>query len=260
MSEPGTRFETRDGIARITFDNPGAHNALTRQMWYELRDAAREIARDRSIRAVIMRGAGGKAFVSGTDISGFAKFTSGRDGVAYENDIDECMSAVDAIPVTTIAVVDGWAIGGGLNIAAACDFRIATPDARFGSPIGRTLGNCLSALSLARIGAAVGVTVAKRMVLLGEIVQAPELLSSGFLLKVAERDAIDAEVEAVARRAAENAPLTTSTTKETVRRMTLGSLPEIEALIERVYGSEDFRSGVQAFLGKTKTVPQWTGS
>lgn len=259
MSDARTIVEKVDGIARITFHNPGAHNALTRQMWHQMRDAAREIAGDASIRAVIFRGAGGKAFVSGTDISGFAKFTSGRDGVAYENDIDECMVAVDALPMTTIAVVDGWAIGGGLNIAAACDFRVATPDARFGSPIGRTLGNCLSALSLARIGAAVGVGVAKRMVLLGEIVHAPELLASGFLLKVAERDAIDAEVDAVARRAVENAPLTTATTKETVRRMTLENLPQIEGLIERVYGSDDFNDGVRTFLGKTKTVPDWRG-
>jgi enoyl-CoA hydratase len=251
----------RDGeTARIIFHNPDAHNALTRQMWRDMRDAVRDITSDHSVRVVIFRGAGGKAFVSGTDISGFTKFTSGRDGVAYENDIDDCMLAIDEIPVTTIAVIDGWAVGGGLNIASACDFRIATPDARFGSPIGRTLGNCLSALSVARIGGALGISIAKRMVLLGEIVQAPELLSSGYLLRVVEREAIDAEVEGVARRAAENAPLTTRTTKETMRRINMGNLPDIEALIECVYGSDDFRSGVREFLAKTKTVPKWTGT
>jgi enoyl-CoA hydratase/carnithine racemase len=260
MTEPRIIFEKHGELARITFHNPEAHNALTRKMWHDMRDAARDITSDHSVRVVIFRGAGGKAFVSGTDISGFTKFTSGRDGIAYEKDIDDCMQAVDEIPATTIAVIDGWAVGGGLNIASACDFRIATPDARFGSPIGRTLGNCLSASSLARIGSALGATVAKRMVLLGEIVQAPELLSNGFLLRVVERETIDAEVEGVARRAAENAPLTTRTTKETLRRITMGNLPDIEPLIEQAYGSNDFKSGVREFLARTKTVPSWTGT
>ena len=202
MTAPRIVYETVGDVAHIRFDNPQAFNALTKQMWLDMRDAARAIADDPTIRVAVFRGRGGKAFVSGTDISGFATFTSGADGIAYEQEIDDCMRALDAVPVTTIAVVDGWAVGGGLNIAAACDFRIATPDARFGSPIGRTLGNCLSALSLARIGGAIGVAMARRMVLLGEIITAPELVAGGFLLRVVERDAIDAEIETLCRRAA----------------------------------------------------------
>ena len=260
MSGPGIILEKRDQVAHVVIDNPAAHNALTSGMWLELRDAARAVADDPSIRVAVFRGAGGKAFVSGTDISGFAKFTSGADGVAYERNGDACMRALDEIPVTTIAVIDGWAIGGGLNIASACDFRIATPDARFGSPIGRTLGNCLSAQSLARIGGAVGVQIARRMVLLGEILTAPELLACGFLLRVVERDAMEAEIEALCRRAAENAPLTTRATKTTLREMLLAKLPDDEATIRQVYGSDDFRRGVSDFLAKTKAVPGWTGS
>src|SRR5690606_20885326 len=124
-----------------------------------------------------------------------------------------------------------------------CDFRIATSDARFGSPIGRTLGNCLSALSLARIGGAIGVSIAKRMVLLGEVISAQELQSTGYLLKMVERDELDAAVEEVCARAAENAPLTTRATKETLRRMTLENLPDVEGIIEQVYGSADFKRG-----------------
>jgi len=251
---------TRDGAAvHVRFNNPAAHNALTGAMWLVLRDTARAIAEDRSVRAVTFRGTGGKAFISGTDISKFADYREGAQGVAYEREIDECMGAVDAIPCTTIAVVEGWAVGGGLNISAACDFRIATPDARFGSPIGRTIGNCLSAASVARIGGAVGVSVARRMVLLGEIVGAEELRASGFLLKVVERDALDAEVAALCVRAMENAPLTTGVTKETLRRMTFDALPAIEPLIEQVYGSADFRRGVADFLARTKRVPAWRG-
>jgi enoyl-CoA hydratase/carnithine racemase len=259
MSGARLIYEKRGDEAHIRFDNPAAHNALTSQMWHDLRDAAYDIAADRSIRVAVFRGVGGKAFISGTDISKFADYDSGEQGVEYERDIDLCMGAIDAIPCTTIAVVEGWAVGGGINISSACDFRIATPDARFGSPIGRTIGNCLSAASVARIGGAVGVQFAKRMVLLGEFLTADQLLASGFLLKVVEREALDAEAAALARRAAENAPLTTRTTKETIRQMTFGTLPDIEAPIADVYGSADFRRGVADFLAKTKRVPDWTG-
>ena len=259
MSEPRIHFDKAGSVAHIRFDNPQAFNALTSQMWLDMRDAARAAAADPEIRVVTFRGVGGKAFVSGTDISGFTKFTGGADGVAYEERIDECMRALDEIPATTVAIVDGWAVGGGLNIAAACDFRIATPDARFGSPIGRTLGNCLSPLSLARIGGAIGVAFAKRMVLLGEIVPAPELLASGFLLKVVQREALDEAVEAVCARAAENAPLTTRAVKEMLRRMTLEDLPAFDEIVEEVYGSDDFRRGVEAFMARTKIVPAWSG-
>jgi enoyl-CoA hydratase len=251
---------TRDGpAAHVRFNNPAAHNALTSQMWLDLRDAARGFAADPSIRVVTFRGVGGKAFISGTDISKFADYTTGQQGVDYERGIDECMAAVDQIPCTTIAAVEGWAVGGGINIASACDFRIATPDAKFGSPIGRTIGNCLSAASVARVGGAVGVQFAKRMVLLGEMLTADELLASGFLLKLVERDAMDVELAALCARAAENAPLTTRTTKETIRRMTFDDLPQIEALISQVYGSADFQRGVADFLAKTKRVPDWQG-
>jgi enoyl-CoA hydratase/carnithine racemase len=246
--------------AHVWFDNPGAHNALTSEMWIDLRDAARAIAADPGIRVVTFRGKGGKAFIAGTDIAKFADYKTGAQGTDYERGIDECMAAVDAIPCTTIAIVEGWAVGGGLNIASACDFRIATPDAKFGSPIGRTIGNCLSAASLARIGGAVGVQLAKRMILLGTFLTADQLLASGFLLKVCEPDTLEDEVAALCARAAENAPLTTRATKESIRRMTFGDLPEIEDLIAQVYGSADFRRGVADFLARTKQVPDWSGN
>jgi enoyl-CoA hydratase/carnithine racemase len=256
----GRILVTREGpAAHVRFDNPAAYNALTTQMWLDLRDVARGFSEDPSIRVVTFRGTGGKAFISGTDIAKFAGYRTGEQGVEYEREIDDCMGAVDAIPCTTIAAVEGWAVGGGINIASACDFRIATPDAKFGSPIGRTIGNCLSAASVARIGAAVGVQFAKRMVLLGEMLTADQLLASGFLLKLTPREEMETELAALCARAAENAPLTTRVTKETIRRMTFGQLPEIEGLIAQVYGSTDFRRGVSHFLAKTKRVPDWTG-
>jgi enoyl-CoA hydratase/carnithine racemase len=260
MSE-GRLIHERDGVvARILFSNPGAHNALTAQMWRDLRDCCVKIAQDSSVRVVVFRGAGGKAFVSGTDISGFAGFATGADGLVYEQGIDDCMAAVDALPVPAIAVVDGWAVGGGLNIAAACDFRVATPAARFGSPLGRTIGNCLSMSSYARIVSAVGADVARRMLLLGELLTAQELLEKGFLYRVADSTSLDAEVSALCERAAANAPLTTKATKEALRRWRSASLPNIDDLIALVYGSSDFKLGVRNFLGSGRQPPDWSGS
>jgi len=176
MSEGRILFEKQGNVAHVRFDNPAAYNALTHRMWMDLRDTCRTIAGDHDIRVVTFRGMGGKAFISGTDIGDFVDFATGGQGVAYERGIDEYMAAVDAIPVTTIAVVEGFAVGGGINISSACDFRIATPGAKFGSPIGRTIGNCLSASSLARISSAVGLQIARRMVLLGELIEASEML------------------------------------------------------------------------------------
>jgi len=254
-----THLERDGAIARVRFDNPAAHNALTHQMWVDLHHICLTLAADPSVRVVTFRGTGGKAFISGTDISGFADFKSGADGVAYENEIDIFMRSIDSIPAITIAIVEGWAVGGGINISSACDFRIATPNAKFGSPIGRTIGNCLSSSSYARVGGAVGVQIAKRMVLLGEMITAQELLDSGFLYKIVEPEELDAAVETLVQRAAENAPLTTRTTKEAIRRMTFDGLPDIQDLIARVYGSNDFRRGVQEFLAKTKKTPNWSG-
>jgi enoyl-CoA hydratase/carnithine racemase len=251
----------RDGpVARVLFDHPGAHNALTHQMWLDLRDECKRLADDPAIRVVVFRGVGGKAFVSGTDISGFAGFTSGEQGIGYERGIDECMAAVDALPMTAVAAIDGWAVGGGLNIASACDFRIATATARFGSPLGRTIGNCLSMSSYARIVSAVGAAAARRMILLGEMITAQELLGNGFLYRVVDSANLEDEVRTLCERAAGNAPLTTRATKEALRRWRNTSLPDIDDLIAQVYGSADFQLGVRNFLGGNKKPPDWNGS
>jgi enoyl-CoA hydratase/carnithine racemase len=260
MTQARVVFERDDGVARLLFCNPGAHNALTAQMWSDLRDRCLQIAHDNTIRVVVFRGVGGKAFVSGTDITGFARFSCADDGLAYERSIDECMAAVDALPMTAIAVIDGWAVGGGLNIAAACDFRVATTTARFGSPLGRTIGNCLSMSSYARIVSAIGADAAARMLLLGEMLTAQELLQSRFLYRIAEPSELDAQVKALCERAAANAPLTTRVTKEALRRWRNANLPDIEDLIALVYGSDDFRTGVRNFLQSGKKPPEWRGS
>lgn len=260
MSEARLIYTKAGAVARILFDNPRQYNALTHQMWCDLRDVCKQIANDPSVRAVTFRGVGGKAFISGTDISGFEAFTSGRDGITYERHIDECMAAVDALPVPTVALVEGWAVGGGLNIFSAADFRIATPTARFASPLGRTIGNCLSMSSCARIATAIGVTAAKRMLLLGEVISAQQMFDAGVLYSIAEPADLDAAANAICQLAIPNAPLTTRVSKEMIRRLNCANLPNVDDLIEQVYGSDDFKRGVRNFLDGNKTVPQWSGT
>jgi enoyl-CoA hydratase len=257
MSEGQVHYRKTGPIAEIIFDHPAARNAMSNAMWCAMRDYCYAIAKDNSVRVVTFRGAGGKAFVSGSDISEFGKMQSGRDGIIYERGIDEYIGAVEALPMTTIAIVDGWAVGGGLNIVCGCDFRIATPDARFGSPVGRTIGNCLSMNSYLRIAGVVGVGTAKRMMMLGEIVTAQELLQLGALYSMVEREALDEAVKVLCDKAIANAPLTTKTTKEAIRRKLYSNPPDIDDLIEQVYSSNDFKNGVKSFNAKTKI--EWTG-
>jgi enoyl-CoA hydratase/carnithine racemase len=257
MSEGRVHY-TRDGhTGRIVFDNQGALNALTFDMWRELGDICREIATDTSLRVVTLRGAGGKAFVSGTEIDGFLGFESGEDGVAYERKMDEYIGLVETLPMPTLAIVDGWAVGGGIALSFACDFRVATTGARFGSPIGRSIGNCLSAKGYARLVAHVGVTQAKRILLLGEMLTAQELLELGLLQRVVEPEELDEAAAAICERAAANAPLTSRASKEAIRRTIYANVPDIDDLIRLVYGSNDFKTGVRQFLEKKPRL--WTG-
>ncbi len=258
MSEGAVHFTRSGAVGSIVFDNQASLNALTFKMWRELGAICAEIAQDPSLRVVTLRGAGGKAFLAGTEIGGFLEFTSGRDGVAYEHEMDGYVAAVESLPQITIAVVEGWAVGGGLALSCASDLRIATPDARFGSPLGRSIGNCLSAKGYARLVAHVGVAQAKRILLLGEMLTAQELLELGVIQKVVEHDGLDEAVRQMCERASANAPITSRVSKEAIWRIVYANLPNTDDLIEQVYGSEDFRMGVRHFLEKKPRV--WTGS
>ncbi|MDB5449914.1 MAG: Enoyl-CoA hydratase [Phenylobacterium sp.] len=258
MSEGKVVFSRAGSVGRIVFDNQPALNALTFDMWRQLGDICREIAQDRSLRIVTLRGAGGKAFLAGTEISGFLNFTSGQDGLAYERQMDEYIGLVEALPMPTLAIVEGWAVGGGIALSFACDLRIATPSARFGSPIGRSIGNCLSTKGYVRMVNHVGVSQAKRMLLLGELLTAQELFELGHILKVVEPEELDAAATAICERVASHAPLTMSVSKEAIRRYAYAGAPDIDDLVEVIYGSEDFRMGVRNFLEKKPRV--WTGA
>lgn len=257
MTDGAVHLLIKGPIASVVFDRPQARNAMTWAMYERLMAICTQLQTNASVRVVTFRGAGGEAFVAGTDIAQFQHFKSGDDGVAYERQIDHCIGLLEALPMPTVALVEGWAIGGGLAIATACDFRIATVGARFGVPIAKTLGNCLSVGNLARLTQALGVPRVKRMLLLAELLPADELLASGYLTAVCEAAQLDATAARLSGRLASLAPVTQAVSKEGLRRLVTHSLPEGDDLIHRCYGSDDFHEGVTAFVAKRN--PAWTG-
>ena len=244
---------TIDGrVATIMFDRPGMRNALTLAMYDELSAACGRIASTPGLRATVFRGADG-AFVAGTDIGEFRDFTTGEDGVRYEARLEKGVGEVEALPVPTLAVIDGPATGGGLMIATACDLRVASSRARFGVPVARTLGNCLSRANLMRLERAFGQGRTHRMLLLADLLDANEALAAGFLVAMAERDVLETRVAEILDKLVANAPLTLAATRTLMRE---SSEPE-EKVIARVYGSRDFKEGVESFLAKR--APVWSG-
>src|SRR5437868_8334932 len=135
MSDGEVHYSCTGAVASIVFDRHAARNAMTWQMYEQLGEICKRLQNEDGVRVAVFRGAGGKAFVAGTDIAQFQKFTSAEDGIAYEETMERYLAGLEALPMPTLAVVEGFAIGGGLAIATCCDLRIATPNASFGVPI-----------------------------------------------------------------------------------------------------------------------------
>lgn len=247
-------YHQRDGIGHITFNRPQARNALTFPMYERLAEIT---ASPGDVRALIITGMGDKAFAAGTDINQFRAFSGADDAFIYEARIDRVVGTLERCPVPTIAAIAGACTGGGAAIAAACDLRIAADNARFGFPIARTLGNCLSMSNLARLSALVGPARVIEMVFTARLYSAAEALSAGLVTEVLP-DPHSLEVRAVelAALVASHAPLTMRATKEALRRMR-DNLPPDEDLIRLCYTSGDFREGMDAFLNKRP--PNWKG-
>lgn len=258
MSTGRVTLTIEDAVARITFDRPGAMNAMTWAMYDEFEAHCQTLVNSSDVRAVVMRGGGGRAFVAGSDIKQFDDFSSVEDGIEYELRMNRVLDGLCAIPTPTIAAVDGLAVGGGLSFAAHCDLRIAAKGARFGVPIARTVGNCLSMRNYAGLLTAFGEGRIKRMLFLGELIDAEELLASGFLTRIAEPEAMDEAIECVVERLVGNAPLTVRASKCALARIAgAGELPDGDDLIRSCYGSADFKEGVESFRQRRK--PNWSG-
>jgi enoyl-CoA hydratase/carnithine racemase len=255
MTADGSVRYARDGsVAHVTIDRPSARNAMTWSMYEELRlalDRAESDAKD-GLRVLVFRGAGG-SFVAGTDIAQFAAFRSPEDGVVYERLLESVVSRVEKLAVPTLAAIEGHAVGGGLVLAAACDVRICTPDALFGAPIARTVGNCLSIANHARLMVHLGASRTKSLLMTGRLMDAGEALAAGFVQEVVPVESLDACVASVAQSIASNASATLRTTKEAVSRLLAAlPVPEGEDLIREAYGSPEFAERVRRFRRETR--------
>ena len=250
---------SRDGpILTLTFNRPEARNAMTWGMYERLYEACEEVDQDDSIRVMVLRGAGDKAFVAGTDISQFKAFKTPEDGLAYERGNERRSGRLALVRKPVIAQIQGYAVGGGFGIVAACDLRIATPDARFGVPIARTLGNCLSMESYARFMDLLGPSRLKELIFTARLMPAEEAHQAGFVHEILPPDGIETRVRQLAEQIADYAPITLWVTKEAIRRIQEQRKPTGgEDLVVTTYTSADFHEGVSAFLEKRK--PRWTG-
>jgi enoyl-CoA hydratase len=250
-------YEVRDGVGRITFNRPQARNSLTFNMYERLAEICESAGNDRTLKVLILTGAGDKAFASGTDINQFRAFKNPQDAIDYEARIDRVLGTLEQCQVPTIAAINGVCAGGGAGIAACCDLRIGTRTARFGFPIARTLGNCLSASNLGRLSALIGATRLKEIIFTARLIEAEEGHSLGLLHEVVEDlPGLERRADELARLVASHAPLTLRATKQALHRMQPKPV-EDEDLILMCYQSRDFREGMDAFLSKRQ--PQWTG-
>lgn len=252
-------YEVKDHVGLVTFNRPAAHNALTFDMYDRLGEICATVPDDRSVRAIIITGAGGRAFGAGTDISLFRDFKSAAQGLAYEERMEHMFDKLERCPVPTIAAIPGICTGGAAVIAAACDLRIATRNMKFGFPIARTLANCLSAANIARVAMLTGVGRAVDMLMTTRLIGAEEALAIGLVSELYDTpEALMQRAHALGAQIASQAPLTMRAGKEVVRRMRAQMAGiEDKDLIALCYGSADFREGLDAFLAKR--TPQFKG-
>jgi len=253
-------YEVRGTTAHITFNRPEARNALTFEMYEDLAEHCRNIEIGGDIMALVISGAGGKAFAAGTDMTQFRAFTKPQDALDYEAKMDRVLSDVEKCPVPTIAAMTGACTGGGGAIAAACDIRICDARLKFGFPIARTLGNCLSIANLNRVATLIGAGRLREMILTARLMEAAEAKAIGFVADVLDdADQVQARAAELAETMAGHAPLTLRATKEALRRLRVdGAQAQASDLIVECYMSADFREGMEAFLGKRK--PVWKGN
>jgi enoyl-CoA hydratase len=252
-------FDLRDGIGRVTFNRPQARNAFTFAMYERLAEICRQANTDKSIKVLVLTGAGDKAFASGTDINQFRAFTTPQHALDYEGRIDRVLGELEQCRVPVIAAITGACTGGGAGIAACCDLRIGTKTVKIGFPIARTLGNCLSMSNISRLTALVGPARVKDLIFTARLLEAEEAAAVGLLSEVVEDvAALQRRADELATLIASHAPLTLNATKQALARLQHRLTREQgEDLILMCYMSGDFREGLDAFLNKRK--PQWKG-
>ena len=248
----------QDGaVLTVTFNRPEQRNAMTFAMYEGLEEACARADSDDSVRVLVLRGAGGRAFVAGTDISQFLEFTSGDDGIAYEERITRVVNRLEDVTVPTVAAVEGACVGGGLALAAACHLRVATRSSKFGVPIARTLGNCLSMNTYSLLVHHLGPARTLDMLLRAGLLSAEDAYGAGFVSELVDDGGLDDALARLTGTLLSHAPLSMKAAGQAVARLRRATLPDGDDLVREVFGSEDFRAGVRAFVAREQVT--WRG-
>jgi enoyl-CoA hydratase/carnithine racemase len=241
----------------ITFNRPQSRNALTFEMYESLAEiCSRILDKSLTVASLIITGAGEQAFAAGTDISRFRDFSTADDALDYERKMDRVLGGLESLPIPTVAAIRGACTGGGAAIAACCDLRIASHDVKYGFPIARTLGNCLSVGNLSRLVELLGAARTRDILLTSRLIEIDEALSIGLVNECVD-DPL-ARAQALCEKMQQHAPLTIAASKEGLRRLREQTARvQGDDLIVACYTSDDFREGMDAFLAKRK--PHWQG-
>lgn len=248
---------SRDGaIATVVLNRPEKLNALTRAMWSELGAIIDRLPGDGTLRCIVLRGAGEKAFSPGNDIGEFATQRANKaQAIEYGRAMHATARSLAACPVPLVAQIHGICVGGGLEIAALCDLRICGESSRFGAPI-KNLGLVMAYAEMAPLVRLAGADVALEILLEGRIFGAAEAKEKRLVTRVVPDDQVAGEARATAERIAEGAPLVARWHKAFARRIAEGA-PLTAAMQDECFDcfdTEDFRIGYAAFLAKQKSV------
>jgi enoyl-CoA hydratase len=245
-------------VGWITFNNPARHNAVSLEMWQGLADIANDFARDDDIRVVVVHGAGGKAFVSGADISEFAEQRDSAEATQrYDAVAQQGMQALKNLKKPTLAMIQGYCIGGGVAVALNCDIRIAADHSRFAVPAAK-LGLGYEFDGVRKLVDVVGPSFAQEIFFTARQFTAPEALAMGLINRMVPQEELLAYVTHYADTIAANAPLTVASIKtivgEIVKDASLRNVALCDQLVAQCFNSADFTEGRTAFMEKRKAV------
>jgi enoyl-CoA hydratase len=249
-------------VGHLIFNNPERRNAVSLEMWEAAADILDEFRHDAAIRVVVLSGAGGKAFVSGADISKFEDERAGQEAIArYNATVARANNTVYDFPKPTIAMIHGYCIGGGLGLAVCCDLRIAAEDSRFAIPAAK-LGLGYGFPGIKRLADLVGPAFAKEIFFTARQFDTAEAVAMGLVNRVVPAGELESYVQHYADTIAANAPLTIEgvkfTVDQTVKDAGERDLDRCAAMVERCFASRDYVEGRRAFMDKRK--PVFTGT